>query len=382
MSSVSRLLRRSFSTATATATATATRTGSVCANLYRENDLKRLVEKFKRASDNERFRTKTGIYKDAVRRLANAKRFKWVEEILEHQKQYNDISKEGFAARLISLYGSSGMFDNAKKVFDEMPERNSKQTVLSFNALLGACVNSKKYDMVDELFKNLPGKLGVEPDLVSYNTVVKALCEMDSYDSASMLLDDMEKNGINPDLITFNTLLYELYLKGRFTEGEKIWTRMVSKNVVPDIRSYNAKLEGLAVEKKTKEAVELVGEMRSKTIEPDAFSFNSLIKCFVNDGNLEGAKRWYDDMEKSGCAVNRATFGIFVPFLCEKGDLEFALKLCKEIFGKRYLVNGGLLQRVVDGLAKESRIEEAKELVHLGKTNKFCRYKLKLPSQE
>ncbi|KAK0580086.1 hypothetical protein LWI29_036103 [Acer saccharum] len=386
MSFLSRLLRRSFSAATATATATATtavrRPGSVSADLYRENDLKRLVEKFKTACDNERFRTKSGIYKATVRKLACAKRFKWVEEILEHQKQYNDISSEGFTARLIYLYGSSGMFENAQKVFDEMPERNCKQTVLSFNALLGAYVNSKKCEMVVELFKSLPEKLGVEPDLVSYNTLVKAFCDMKSYDSATMLLDEMEKKGINPDAITFNTLLYAYYWNGKFEEGEKIWTRMLSKNVVPDIRSYNAKLEGLAVKKKTNEAIELIEEMRSKTVEPDTFSFNSVFKCYVNDGNLEELKQWYDDMEKTGCEVNRGTFGILVPFLCEKGDLEFALKLCKEIFSKRYLVNEELLQGVVDSLVKESRIEEAEELVSLGKTNKYRRYKLKLPAQE
>ncbi|KAK2653985.1 hypothetical protein Ddye_013841 [Dipteronia dyeriana] len=129
---------------------------------------------------------------------------------------------------------------------------------------------------------------------------------------------------------------------------------MLSMNVVPDIRSYNAKLEGLAVKKKMNEDIELIEEMRSKTIQPDMFSINSVFKCFVNDGNLEELKQWYDDMEKSCCGVHRGTFGILVPFLCEKGDLEIALKLCKEIFSKRYLVNEELLQGLVDSLVRLS----------------------------
>ncbi|KAJ4703302.1 Pentatricopeptide repeat [Melia azedarach] len=389
MSFPSRLLRRAFCTATtatsSTTTTTKTKTmsvGSICRSIYRESNLKLVVEKFKKSSDLDRFRTNGGIYVGTVRRLANAKCFTGIEEILEHQKQYKDMSKEGFSARLICLYGKAGMFEHAQKVFDEIPERNSKQTVLSFNALLGACVNSKKFDEIDELFKNLPDKLGIEPDLVSYNTMVKAFVEMGSLDSANMLLDEIEKKGLEPDLISFNTLFNGFYLNGRFADAEKIWDRMVSKNITPDVRSYNARLYGMALEKKTKEAVELVEEMRSKEIGPDMYSFNALIKGFVNEGNLEEAKQWYHHIEKSGLSLNKATFRLLVPFVCEKGDLEFAFDLCKTTFNKRCVVDQEFLQLVVDSLVKESKIEEAKELVELGKTNKYCRYKLKFPSEE
>ncbi|XP_044460844.1 pentatricopeptide repeat-containing protein At3g13160, mitochondrial-like isoform X2 [Mangifera indica] len=328
---LSRLVHRFSTVATSTSNV-----GSISTDLYKEKDLKRLVDKFKRYSDLERFRTKTGIYKETVRRLANAKRFRWIEEILEHQKQYKDVSKEGFSVRLVALYGQA----------------------------------------------DLPKKLGIEPDQVSYNTVVKAYCEMGSLDSAIMLLDDMEKKGVEPDRITFNTLLHAFYMNGRFGAAEMIWERMANRNITPDIRSYNAKLYGLAMEKRTKEAVELVEEMRYKTIKPDVFSFNALIKGFVNEGKLEEAKWWYDEIEKSDCAINKGTFTILVPLVCEKGDLDFAFELCKKIFGRRCLVDEELLQLVLDSLVKESKIEEAKELVELSKTNDYCRYNLKFSSNE
>ncbi|KAJ4703301.1 Pentatricopeptide repeat-containing protein [Melia azedarach] len=389
MSSVSRFLGRFFSSTASTTTTSSTtsskRTRLVkffCRSIYRENNLKRAVEKFKKASDIDKFRTKQGIYVVMVRRLANAKCYGWIEEILEHQKQYKSMSKEGFSALLISMYGEAGMFEHAQKMFDEIPEHGCNQTALSFNALLGACVNSKKFDEFEGLFRNLPDKLGIEPNVISYTTKIKAFVEMGSLDSASMLLDEIEKKGLEPDLITFNTLFNGFYLNGRFADAEKIWDRMVSKNVTPDIRSYNARLYGMATEKKTKEAVELVEEMRSKEIEPDMYSFNALIRGFVNEGNLEEAKQWYRNMEESGASINKATFGLIVPFVCEKGDLEFAFDLCKKTFNKQCLVDQELLQLVVDSLVKESKIEEAKELVELGKTNKCCRYKLNLPSEE
>ncbi|KAL6990865.1 hypothetical protein U1Q18_008988 [Sarracenia purpurea var. burkii] len=383
MSSLSRLLQRTFATSLSKPLQQPNPNSirHVSNDLYKERNLKKLVEKFKKSCESDRFRTKTGIYESTIRRLASAKRFRWIEEILEDQKKYSDISKEGFAVRLISLYGKSGMFEQASKVFDEMPDYKCDRTVKSFNALLGACVSSKNFDKVDGYFRELPGKLAVKPDVVSYNTVVKAFCKMGLLDSAVSTVDEMEKNGLEPDLITFNTLLDAFYGNGRWVEGENIWARMENKDLVPDIRSYNAKLVGLISEKKMSEAVDLVGELSSKGLKPDVFSYNALIKGNCKDGNLEEVKRWYKELSKSDYAPDRATFGTLLPFVCENGDFDWAFELCKDIFDKRCLVDGAVLQLVVDGLAKESKIEEAKKLVQLGKSNNYSRYKLKVPSE-
>lgn len=376
--SFSQLLQRAFSTSAQANGAAVIKSAST--HLYRERNLKRLVEKFKKSSEVDRFRTKTGVYEDTVRRLASAKRFKWIEEILEDQKKYSDFSKEGFAVRLISLYGKSGMFENAQKVFDEMPTRNCKQTVLSFNALLGACVNSRKFDLVDGVFQEVPAKLAIEPDLVSYNTVIKAFCEKGSLDSAVSVLDEMEKKGLKPDAISFNTLLNAFYGSDRFADGDRIWDLMEKKFVVPDIRSYNAKLLGLAYNGKVNEAVDLIGEMKAKGIEPDVFSFNLVIEGFIKEGNLDGAKQWYSEMRKSERVPNKTTFEKLIPFLRKQGDLDLAYELSQEVFSRRFVLDVALLQRVVDELVKASKVEEAKKLVELGKNNDYRRYRLKLPS--
>lgn len=267
-------------------------------------------------------------------------------------------------------------------MFDEMPESKCERTVKSVNALLGACVNSKKFNRVDALFRELQEKLGVEPDVVSYNTVIKGFCAMGSLDSALAMVDEMEGKGLVPDLITFNTLLDGFYGKGRFVDGEKVWRKMEASKVVPDIRSYNAKLVGLVSEKKMVEAVELVGELGSKGVEADVHSCNALIRGYCKDGNLEEVKRWYGEWEKYDCAPDRATFATLIPFLCEKGELDWAFELCKGVITRRRLVDGAVLQVVIDALVKESKIEEAKKLEEMGKSNNYTRYKVKVPSQE
>ncbi|QHO25742.1 Pentatricopeptide repeat-containing protein [Arachis hypogaea] len=354
-----RVLHRSLCTATQSATtssaASTTSIKAISQDLYKESNFRLLVEKFKKASDLERFRKKTGIYEDTVRRLASAKRFSCVRNILDHQKKYPEIDKEGFCSRIITLYGKSRMYRHARKLFDEMPQRNCTRTVLSFNALLAAYLHSRKFDLVHTLFKELPKELSVEPNLVSYNTLIKALCESGSFDSGLEMLDEMEKKGVKPDLITFNTLLDALYANGRFEDGEKLWVSKRGKGIAPDIRTCNSRLMGLALEKKTKEAVEFIEEMK------------------------KDAKKWFGEIGKSEFDPHKVTYATLVPFLCEKGDLKTAHEVSKDIFNHRLRVDGSLLQLVVDKLVAESMVSEAEEIVELGKANKYCRYKLNLP---
>uniref|UniRef100_A0A5B7AUV4 Pentatricopeptide repeat-containing protein n=1 Tax=Davidia involucrata TaxID=16924 RepID=A0A5B7AUV4_DAVIN len=271
------------------------------------------------------------------------------------------------------------MFEHAHKLFDEMPQLYCERTVMSFNALLAACVNSKKFDKIDDFFRELPEKLSIEPDRVSYNTVVKAFCGMGSLDSALEVLNEMGKNRLEPDLVTFNTLLDAFYRNKRFSDAEKLWGLMEDKNVVPNVRSYNPKLRALTSDNRISEAVELIEEMGRKGVKPDVYSFNALIKGFSDVGNLEEAKRWFGEIVRNDCAPDRSTFKMLVPFVCKKGDFDFALQLGKKVISGRHIIATETMQLVVDGLVKESKIEEAEELVELGKSNNYFYYKLKMP---
>ncbi|KAJ0974811.1 hypothetical protein J5N97_016776 [Dioscorea zingiberensis] len=346
-----------------------------------EEDLDKLVTSFKSFATSPRFRSNLNVYKIIVRRLAVAGRIASVEDILESQKVYSDITREGFAIRLISLYALVGMLSHAAATFDQLPSRQlPPRTVSSFNALLTACAHVKDTDRLAELFRDVPvSDPSIVPNSISYNILILALCEKGELHAALDTLKLMEENGIMPDLITFNTLLNGFYSSNLFLDGEKVWDKMKEKNIDPNIRSYNAKLRGLVLQGRTMEAVELVGELDNLGLKPDVFSFNAVIKGYLQDGKLEEAKKVYLELIKNDCAPNRWTFELLIPKLYEVGELDMALKLCYESLSRRCFVEAGVLQQVVDGLAKESRVGEAKKLVERGRLKSFARRGLKLP---
>ncbi|KAF9599185.1 hypothetical protein IFM89_035644 [Coptis chinensis] len=108
--------------------------------LSKQKNLTTLVE-----NEIGRFRSPHLAYEKTIARQ---------QQVLEHHQnknKFDDITKQGFAMRLISLYGKPGMFDHALKLFDELPER----TVKTYNALLNAnaSVVSNKFDETHKLFR-------------------------------------------------------------------------------------------------------------------------------------------------------------------------------------------------------------------------------------
>ncbi|CAI9783876.1 unnamed protein product [Fraxinus pennsylvanica] len=301
---------------------TASEPTRLTAAAIKEKQLESLVKKIKKNSESPRFRRRHLNYEPAVRRLAAAGRLSSIHDILNHQKQYEDISNERFTVRLLWLYGKSQMFDHALDLFEEMPQLNCQRTVLSFNALLAACVHSKQFDKTVKIFHEIPEKLAIQPDIVSYNTVIKAFCELGSLDTAVSMMDELDKNGIHPTTATFNTLLYAFYKSGRFDEAEKIWGLMEKKNVSADARSYNAKLHGLVKEKRMKGI-----QKRSKD-----------------------------------------------------GDIDFAHELCKKSIDENRIYVKGILQ-VINKLVEQSKINEAKELMELGSSIRVLRDRLSMRTQ-
>ncbi|CAN1319121.1 Pentatricopeptide repeat-containing protein At3g13160, mitochondrial [Linum perenne] len=335
-----------------------------------------MVVRFKESSEKTDFRSRYDVYLTTAKRLAKYHKHYMIEEIIEHQKKFTDIKNEQFVSRLIVVYGKVGMFRQARKLFDEMPSLGCEQTVYSFNALLSACIDCSLFDEFDCIVKELPKKIGITLDVVSYNTIMKGLCKMGALDAAAMVVDQMVEKGVSPSLVTFNTLLYAFYSKERFSDGEATWERMVEMGVSPDVRSYNSRVLGLAFEKKMEEAGKLVNEMGSKGVEPDVHSFIAMIRGCVKDGDLEGAKGWYEEILKREIELNKTVFDVLVPFLCEKGDLRYAFEVCCRILDKKIAVDGNVVQSVVDGLVKGEKGEEAGELVQLGRAN---RYKIVVP---
>ncbi|CAN6457907.1 unnamed protein product [Victoria cruziana] len=373
-----RLFSRCFSTTTSTdaateggSTITGARLKELVNQIFRERDYDRLVEKFKECSKEYRFRCKHNVYERTVLRLANAKRFSSIEDILEEQKKHAKPPSEGFFVRLITLYGRAGMLQQALRTFEELPELGCDRTVKSMNAILTACADTKNFATVKTLFHELPEKLGVKPDIYSYNILAQTLCEMGSVDQAFSLLEEMKGNEIKLNTVTFNILLNGFHRSNRGSESDKVWTEMENCGIMPDTKTFNGKMRGLIAEGKAKEAVKVIDELESRGLKPDAISFSILIRAFCEEDSAEEAKKMIGEMRRRELLLNRAIYEIVIPALCKGGFMDMAYELCEEALKRNCFIKPEILQDVIKRLVEISEDEKAKKLVDMGSEKSY-----------
>ncbi|XP_062223403.1 small ribosomal subunit protein mS78 (rPPR3a)-like [Phragmites australis] len=348
-------------------------------NLFRERDPDKLVSEFVAASTaSARFRDRHRVYEVVVSRLASFGRRDAVTAIIDAQKPFLEASTEGFAARLVRLYGRASMPSHAAATFRDLPPQH--KSIMTFNALLAAYVDAREFDALATAFQEIPASHPtVVPSVYSYNILISALCQKPDLSAAIDVIALMEKCGLTPDKVSFNTLLNGFINNGRFNDAEKVWDMMKEWDLEPDAKSYNAKLRGLVAEGRIEDAAAVIERMEKDGPKPDSVSYNELIRGYCKEGRLDEAKKVYDDLVKNECAPNKGTFHTLVPLLVEAGELDRAINCCHETFSRKCRVDCSVLQGVVTALVVASRVEEATRIIELGRKNYYPRKGLMMP---
>ncbi|KAF5958159.1 hypothetical protein HYC85_005384 [Camellia sinensis] len=296
-----------------------------------------------------------------VKRLAKSGRFTDIETLLESHKNDPKITQEPYLSSLIRSYGVAGMFDHALKTFNQMDDFGTPRSTISFNALISACNQSKRFDLVPQLFDEIPLSHGFLPDKFSYGILVKSYCESNSPELAVDTLKRMEEKGIEITTVTFTTIFDCLYKNGKSEEAETIWNEMVMKGCLPDVAAYNVRI--MHTHNGDPEIVKaMIEEIINAGLKPDSISYNYLVNCYCKIGKVDEAMKVYARLEEYGSNPNAATYRTLVYYLCRNEEFEKGYKVFKESVKFHKIPDFNTLKLLVEGLMKKSKKKEAKGL--------------------
>lgn len=330
-----------------------------------ERDPKRLYELFRANAHNRLLVENRFAFQDAVARLSGARRNDLVEEILEQHMALPQGRREGFVVRIIGLYGKARMPEHALRTFQEMEMYGCTRTNKSFNATLKVLMQAQLFDEALQLFEEGPGKYGVELDDISYNTVVKMMCDMGELRAAYRVMQEMEKEGIQPDVITYTTLMAAFYKNGQREVGDGLWNLMRLRGCMPTLASYNVRIQFLINRRRGWQANDLVRKMYAAGIRPDEITYNLVIKGFFMMREHEMAKTVFGAMHGRGCKPNGKIYQTMVHYLCERREFDLAFRLCKDSMENNWFPSVDTIHHLLKGLMSISKDRNAGEIMKL-----------------
>ncbi|KAL9229446.1 hypothetical protein vseg_004910 [Gypsophila vaccaria] len=363
----SRRLLRHLSTTTTAATTTASPTITVSkakCQLQKEHDPDKALKIYSSLSDHYTSPVSSRYAQElTVTRLAKARRFDDIDNLIESHLKSPKIIEEPFFCTLIRCYGKAGLFEKGISLYDRMEELGTPRSCLSFNALLAAGNYCRVFDRVRQLFDEMPKRYGFEPDKVSYGILIKAYCELGEAELGLGILREMEGKGVEVTAVTFTTVLDALYKKGNVDEAERVWGEMVGRGgCVVDVAAWNVRI-GNTHGESPENVKGLIEEMSGAGLKPDTISYNYLLTCYCKNGRMDEAMKLYEELEASGFRPKAATFRTLVHYLCRNEEYGRGYEVFKRSVFHNKIPDFATLKVLVEGLMKKNMKKDAKGLI-------------------
>ncbi|XP_015069265.1 pentatricopeptide repeat-containing protein At4g02750-like [Solanum pennellii] len=236
---------------------------------------------------------------------------------------------------MISGYVRNGMMCDAQQVFDTMPSRN----VVSWTALLSGYAKNGNLQVARRMFDGMDDK-----NVVCWNSMISGYVSNGRIEEGRALFDAMRiKNDVS-----FGIMIEGYFKYGDVSEAE----RLFSEAQVKSVPLCNAMLAGYGVMGRTEDSYKLFMRMARR----DVASWTSMIMCFLRAREVEKARRLFEDMPDKDVVAWTA----MIKGYCENNNVGEAGKLFAAMPQKDNIAWNSMLS----GYLQHGRLQDALHLFH------------------
>ncbi|KAM0940567.1 putative tetratricopeptide-like helical domain superfamily [Dioscorea sansibarensis] len=294
------------------------------------------------------------------------------------------VLKYGFAKNVIlstsvvDVYGKCGVMSDARKMFDEMRERNAvswnvivrrylemdegEEAVILFFRMIGGGVRPLNFTVSNALvacsdvsaleegcqIHGFAVKLGFDGDHVVENSLMEMYAKNGLLEDARKLFDDSTSR----DVVSWTSIVSGYALCGRIAEAEKLFDNMPERNVV----SWNAMLAGYVRCLCWDKALDFIFLMAKESEEMDDVSLKLILNVCAGVSHLELGKQVHGFVFRHGFCSNLFISNALVDMYGKCGNLRSAELWFLSMASNRDKISWNAL---ISGYTRHGRSDEA-----------------------
>ncbi|KAF5190544.1 Pentatricopeptide repeat-containing protein [Thalictrum thalictroides] len=185
------------------------------------------------------------------------------------------------ASSLVDMYGKCRVLDDAKKIFDDITERN----VVTWNSMVVGYAQNGMNDEAIRIFYDMRVE-GIEPTCVTVASFLSASANLDAIEEgkqghAIAVISGLELNNI------FGSSLINFYSKvGLIEDAELVFNEMAERDGV----TWNLLISGFVQIGQVEKALDTCRQMKSENFRFDSVTLASLLSASADTRNLELGK--------------------------------------------------------------------------------------------
>lgn len=236
---------------------------------------------------------------------------------------------------LIRSYSVSGCLDDARKLFDEIPDRN----LTIWTTMICGYAQSDSATLSIELFRQMTSQ-GFEPSGVTLCSVLSACAQSGCLDLGEQIHHRIQEKGLELGVI-LGTALVNMYARnGAIGQAKRCFANMKERNIA----TWNAMICGLAAHGHAEEAIEYFKCLEGDKVRPNDITFVGVLSACCRAGFLEFGQEIFNSMGSLYDVEPKLEhYGCMVDLLGRNGKLLEAEDLIKGMTWKADIVIWGAL---------------------------------------
>ena len=218
----------------------------------------------------------------------------------------------------------------AISIYSDMLHANVKPDIVTFNTIIKACGRGRHWEALQGILGDMDSH-GVKGDRFTYSALLSACDTAGKWQQALEWFHVMESKGVRPSIIHFTTLMSVLQKSGRWEDSLRVFHRMEGAGIAADVVAHNAAIAACARGGDWSKAWAIFYSMKRSGLQPTVVSYNALIsaceKCVQADRALEVLAM----MKRMGERPNSVTYNTVASACAKAGKWDETLAIYKEM---------------------------------------------------
>ena len=225
--------------------------------------------------------------------------------------------------KLVDSYLKSGDFNNARRVFDEMPPPH----IVTWNSMMSSYIRYQRSREAIALFKEMIPK-GTLPDEFTFSSVLKAYSDLGLTGEGRGIHGLLVLLGLDAKNAFVGSSLVDMYAKfGRLGDARNVYERIKDRDVV----CSTALIVGFSQNGMDRDAIRIFGEMVNLGVKANDFTFSSVLVSCGNLGELREGKAIHGLILKCGLGCQIASQTSLLSMYSKNGLIDDSLKVFEGI---------------------------------------------------
>ncbi|TVU27370.1 hypothetical protein EJB05_29975, partial [Eragrostis curvula] len=234
----------------------------------------------------------------------------------------------------------------------------------TFRILTSALCRARQPAAAADLLRCMPDLL-LDPDPRHCRAVLASLCQSAPARDAAAFLDDMRRWGVSPSRPDHRAVLDAFLREEKTAEAYEVVVKkgMDADGVAPGLPEFERMLRAFRTRREFDAVEEVFDEMLLRGLVPGVRVYNAYLGALCDRGDLAGARRMVDCMERAGCPPDVTTFGVVVVGCVVAGDVEAATEVAREAIRRGLRWDATALSELIGLLRAGGHVAPARALL-------------------